>query len=118
MESQNSRLELSNFLFQCFESLKVYGKEPEQMKSVNSMFQLVLSDYNIEDIRRAFAYYLKHNTDLPAPADIVNIIERGDKPPLDKTVYVSISKKLAENRTKDEWQYMRDYEKFMITGKN
>jgi len=88
------------------------------MKHVNSMFQLVLADYPIDKIRSAFTYYLKFNSDLPAPADIATIIERGNKPPFDRAVYVAISKKQAEDRTSDEWKYMRDYEHFIVTGKN
>lgn len=118
IDHPEGRLELSEFLFQCFDALKVYGKEPDQMKHVNSMFQLVLADYPIDKIRSAFTYYLKFNSDLPAPADIATIIERGNKPPFDRAVYVAISKKQAEDRTSDEWKYMRDYEHFIVTGKN
>lgn len=96
----------------------MYGKEPEQMKNLNSMFQIVLADYTYEQVQSAFAFYLKHNTELPAPADIVNIIERGNKPPLDRAVYVAISKKEAHQRTGDEWAYMREYEHFQLTGQH
>lgn len=118
------RQELTNFLFQCFDALKVYGKEPGQMKAVNAMFQLVLSEYPIDKIRDAFAFYLKHNSDLPAPADIATIIERGNKPPFDKAVYTSICKRLAADPyaygviTHAEHQYKTDYEKFIVSGKN
>lgn len=116
IEDANARKQLSNFLFQCFDALKVYGKEPEQMKNLNSMFQMVLADYTYEQIQSAFAFYLKNNTELPAPADIASIIERGNKPALDRSVYVSISKKEAAQRTSEEWQYMREYEYFQLTG--
>ena len=66
---------------QCFEALKTYGKEPEQMVAVANMFQMVLSDYPISKIKSAFKTYLKTNSELPAPADIVHLIERGNKPP-------------------------------------
>jgi len=103
-------------LFQCFQSLKLYGKEPEAIESTVAMFQLVLADYEPSDIRKAFAVYLKRHTEMPAPADIASLIDRDGKPPLDRAVYVTISKKLAEDRTSTEWAYMRDYEKFAVNG--
>lgn len=105
-------------LYQCFQSLKLYGREPEAFESVVSMHMMVLADYPMHAIKSAFAYYLRHNNELPAPADIANIIERGNKPPFDKAVYVSISKKYIEDRTRAEGEYMREYEQWMITGKN
>ena len=113
------KAELSNLLFQCFDTLKIYGKEPEQMKSINALFQFVLADYHIVKIREAFVFYLKHNNELPAPSDIVQIIERGgNKPPFEKSVYIAITRKPPEERTSDEWQYMSDYQKFIIRGEN
>ncbi len=61
---------------------------------------------------------LKRGHGLPEPADIATIIERGNKPPFDKAVYVSISKKDMADRKSHEWQYMKDYERFIVTGKN
>lgn len=80
------------------------------------MFQMVLADYPYDKIGDAFKAYLKFNNDMPAPADIVNIIERDGKPPFEKAVYVSISMKRGEDRSPEEWKYMKDYEKFMIGG--
>lgn len=100
----------------CFDGLKVYGKEPEALENAVKLHNFVLADYPIDKIMDAFAYYLKKWNELPAPADIANIIERGNKPPFDKTVYVAISKKDASERSSDEWAYMRDYEDFMLRG--
>lgn len=118
MQDSKGRQELTNLVFQCFQGLKTYGKEPEQLESVNGMFQLVLADYPIEKIRQAFAFYLRRNSEMPAPADIAQIIDRGNKPPFEKAVYVSISRKSAEHRTSEEWAYMRDYEAFIVSGKS
>lgn len=105
-------------LLVCYDGLKVYGKDPEQLDNLNKLFQLVLADYPIESIEAAMRFYMKHNTEMPAPADIANIIERGNKPPFDRSVYVSISKKHAEDRRPSDWEYMRDYERFMISGRH
>ena len=110
-------------MFQCFQSLKVYGKEPEALESVVAMHNLVLADYPIQKIREAFAFYLRHNNELPAPSDIANIIERGGKPAFDRSVYLSLVKRKQADPyaynvlTSDEHQYIKDYEKFMVSGK-
>lgn len=104
-------------LAQSFQALRTYGKEPEQIEAVIGVFNLVLADYTFSQIEAAFAYYLKTSNEMPAPADIAIIIERGNKPPFERSVYISITKKHGEDRNADEWQYMRDYEKFIISGK-
>lgn len=98
------------------DALKTYGKEPEQLEAATKMFLFVLADYPVQKIIDAMAYYAKHNSDFPAPADIANIIERGNKPPFDRSIYVSLSKKEPEDRTSDEWAYMREYERYQIKG--
>jgi hypothetical protein len=98
------------------DALKTYGKQPEQMESVTKLFMFALADYPTEKIIDAMAYYVRNYTDFPAPADIVQIIERGNKPPFDRAVYTSISKKHPADRSSDEWAYMREYERFSIDG--
>ena len=115
-ESQESKRQLTNLIFQCFQSLKLYGKEPEALEEINAMFHFVLADYPLEKISQAIAFYLKTNDQMPAPADIAMIIERGNKPPFDKSVYIAVCKKNGEDRTPEEWEYKNDYEKYMISG--
>lgn len=104
-------------LHQSFQSLKLYGKEPESLEATITMFQLVLADYRFEYIEKAFVFYLKNNSEMPAPADIATIIERGNKPPFERSVYISATRKQPEERTADEWAYIREYERFNHTGK-
>lgn len=119
LDDQEGRKLLTNLLSQCYDALKVYGKEPEQLDNLNKMFHLVLADYPIEKITKAFAFYLRHYTELPAPADIARIIDRGgDKPPFERSVYNRISKKYIEDLTPEEGRYLKEYERFIITGKN
>lgn len=115
-ECPEAKKQLAVALSMFYDTLKIFGKTPEQMESVTKMFRFVLADYTYEQIQGALAYYAKHYTEMPAPADIATIIDRGGKPPFDKAVYIAISKKHAEDRDKDEWAYMRDYERFMLTG--
>ena len=105
---------LAVMLQQCFQALRVYGKEPESLASVIAMFRLVLADYAVGSITDAFRIWLKRSNEMPTPADIASIIERGGKPPLERAVYVSLSRKAAEQRTSDEWAYMREYEAYAI----
>lgn len=116
LHDQTGRETLTVMLSQSFRALKLYGKEPEDFAAIDAMFQLVLADYSIDKIKQAFAVYLKRHNELPAPADIVQIIERDGKPPLERAVYVSISKKQPEDRTTSDWSYMREYEKYSKTG--
>ena len=107
---------MAEMLTQCFQALNLFGKQPEQLAAAIPLFQMVLADYPIERIQRAFTGWLQTHSSFPAPADIVSLIERGGKPPLDRAVYVSISRKPGDQRTSADWEYMRDYEKSMMEG--
>lgn len=98
------------------DALKTYGKEPDQMEAVVKLFNFALADYPVDKIIDAMAYYVRNYTDFPAPADIVQIIERGNKPPFSPAVYTTISKKHPSDRSSEEWAYMRQYERFMLEG--
>lgn len=97
-------------LQQCFQTLRIYGKEPEAMESVVAMFRLVLADYPVEKIIAGFGAWLRRSNEMPTPADIANIIDRGGKPPLERAVYIAIGKRDAAARTSEEWAYMREFE--------
>ena len=89
------------------------------MMEVLGLFMIVLSDYTQDEIERAFARWFKNSTRFPLPADIVNIIERGGKPAFEKSVYIALQEKVkncAAMVTSDEWIYIKDYEKYMISG--
>ena len=74
------------------------------------MFRLVLADYAVGAITDAFRIWLKRSNEMPTPADIASIIDRGGKPPLERVVYVAIAKRDAAMRTSEEWAYMREFE--------
>lgn len=97
-----------------FDALKTYGKEPKQLDSVKKLMQFALSDYNIQQVREAFAFYFKHYEEFPTPAAIVNIIERGGKPPFERSIYINLTKKRPEERDSDEWAYIREYERSQL----
>lgn len=90
------------------------------MVAVANMFQMVLADYPIGKIKAAFKAYLKTNSDMPAPADIVHLIERGNKPPLNQAVYIELCRRdRAERFSQFTWEreYIRDYERFQMSGR-
>lgn len=113
-DDPNSKTRLNEALLMAFDALKTYGKEPEQLDSVKKLMHFALADYPWQKIQDALAFYFRHNTEFPAPADLVQIIERGNKPPFDRAVYTTLSKKHPADRTSDEWAYMREYEAFML----
>lgn len=115
-DDAESKTRLNEALLMAFDALKTYGKEPEQLDSVKKLMHFALADYPWQKIQAALAYYFKHNSEFPAPADIVQIIERGNKPPFDKAVYTTISKKHPADRNSDEWAYMREYEAWILHG--
>ncbi len=107
---------LAVMLQQCFQTLRIYGKEPESLESVIAMFRLVLADYAVGAITGAFRIWLKRSNEMPTPADIASIIERGGKPPLERVVYVAIGQRDPATRTSEEWAYMREFEAAIIAG--
>jgi len=120
MHDEKGKAELSVLLLQCYDGLKTYGKEPEQLKGLNGLFQVILADYPMDKIREAIVYYLNTNSGMPDPGDIVQIIMRGNKPPFKGSVYVRLSQKrqeFPEDMTHEEWEYIKDYEKFIVSGK-
>ena len=108
---------LSNLLAQCFDIFPLYGREPEAADNIRKAFRLTLADYPIDRIKAAFRYHLKISKDFPVPADIVSIIERGNKPPFERSVYIALSRKDKEFLTHDEWDYLKEYERFVTCGK-
>ena len=108
---------LSNLLAQCFDIFPLYGREPEAADNIRKAFRLALADYPIEKIKAAFRYHLRISKDFPVPADIVSIIERGNKPPFERSVYIALCRKEKEFLSDEEWAYIRDYDRFVFSGR-
>jgi hypothetical protein len=89
-DDPESKTRLNEALLMAFDALKTYGKEPEQLDSVKKLMHFALADYPWKKIQDALAFYFRHNTEFPAPADLVQIIERGNKPPFDRAVYTDV----------------------------
>jgi hypothetical protein len=108
---------MTKVFYGCCAVFPTYGKDEEQLTDALQMFNMCLHDYTAEQIKGAFLAWMKSNKQFPTPADIINLIERGNKPAFDRAVYTSISKKQPEDRIDEEWEYMKDFEKFQILGK-
>ena len=115
-QDSQGRAALAVMLQQCFQALNLYGKEPEQIEAAINIHQMVLAPFPIDQVRAAFGKWLETHDTFPAPSNIVNLIKRGGKPPLSEAVYVSISKKPGDQRTKDDWRYIEDYENHIRRG--
>lgn len=96
--TKSEQAEVSLLVRQCFDVLDVYGKTPEQLTNIIKAFVLQLSEYPYAAIRDAFRQYLKRNSKMPTPADIVNIID----PPKevwepDWAAYVALKKRVQRD---------------------
>lgn len=116
MNDVEGRKTLAGLLGRCFDIYPLYGREAEAAINIRRGFLLVLGDFPIEKIVEAFNYHLKHFREFPVPADIAHICLRGNKPPFQAAVYIAIQKKYDDQRTPADWQYIKDYEKFITTG--
>ncbi len=101
---------LAAMLMQCFDGLKLYGKEPEQIENAVKLFRMVLADFPSDKIQSAFVTHLQRSSEMPTPSDIVQLIKRGNKPPLNKEIYIALSRKEDYQRSHAEDAYMREYE--------
>lgn len=91
-QSAEAQRHLATLIVQCFAALKVFGKEPEHIRDTIALFQRVLAPYSLRQVSAAFDEYVSRNSDMPSPADIVNIIDPPNKE-LSAAVYVSLQKK-------------------------
>ena len=97
---------LAAMLHKCFDTLKLYGREPESLDAVQSMFAFVLGCYPIALIEKGFCEYIGRNDEMPTPANIRNIIDPPPPTP-DWAAYVGIRQKIRDGI----WvmQEQRDY---------
>ena len=76
-----SKAQLTKLLEQVCALQKQYGKTPAELEILVEGFSWVLADHSIVKIMAAMREYIQHNSDIPAPADILKIIEKQSKPP-------------------------------------
>lgn len=107
---------MAKVFYGCCSVYPTYGKDNQSLVDALQMFNMCLFDYTGQEIKDAFIAWMRSNKQFPTPSDIISLIERKGKPAFDKTVYLNLSKKAPQDRTDDEWQYMREYEKWQVSG--
>ena len=110
--NKDSQSRLTSLLLICFDTLDTFGKEPEQLKNLEVMFQMVLGRFTIDAVTEAFSQYMETKTVMPKPADIVRIIE---PPKVERkwcaVTFIDLQRQQREGQfmTKAETQYMHDF---------
>ena len=103
-----------------FDGQKQFGKNSEQLESMIKLFRWVMKDYPIEKIMFGLAEYVRRNSDIPTPSDIIKIID----PPIeqwkpDKSYYIKLQEILkisnfsAYALSDEERDYVNKYEEYM-----
>ena len=76
------------FMVTCFDALDTYGKTKEQLNSSIKLFVVMLAKYPAALISKAFEQWVATERKMPAPADIIEIIETDNAKLLDFVGYV------------------------------
>lgn len=69
------KAQLAELLSQCCALQKQYGKTPAELETLVEGFSWALADYTMQQIITAMREYVRNASDIPAPADIIKIIE-------------------------------------------
>lgn len=91
--------------------LKKYGEAADATAMRDNGFQLILGEYPIEKVEKAFFQYLKTNSEIPTPADIVKIIDPSTQP-LSPVFYMALKQKIQDGAyiMPEEKRYMQRFE--------
>lgn len=106
--SDSDKNNLGQFIIQCFDALDTYGKTPDQLENLCKVSIAMLSGYPMDKIIMAFNQWVKRNSKIPTPSDIVNIIDPPPAKPCWNTVR-AIENKIKEN------QFVMDGERKYLT---
>jgi hypothetical protein len=109
-ENRSAQTQLDALLLGCFTVQRIYGKEPDSLVAVNQVFHNVLGGLPGDQVVRAFQLWMQRSQEFPTPADIVGIVKRKGRPPLKESDIIAIRKKDGENRTREEWAMLREWE--------
>jgi hypothetical protein len=109
-ENREAQTQLDALLLGCFTVQRIYGKEPDSLVAVNQVFHNVLGGLPGEQVVRAFQLWMQRSQEFPTPADIVGIVKRKGRPPLKECDIIAIRKKDGQDRTREEWAMLREWE--------
>lgn len=112
------KAKLAVVIGQVFDMQKQFGKTTGQLENIIVGFCWALADYDPALVIDGLGEYIRNNSDMPTPADIVKLID--PKPPAwkpDKPYYISLKKIHDEQGPygldNDEIEYIRRYEEHM-----
>lgn len=113
-DCQDSQNKLTGLLYQVFMMQKGYGESPEDMAKREKAFQWKLGRFTFDQVLEAMERYTDVKSDIPAPADIVQILDP-EPEPLSNAMYVQLCKKAVEGYlSSDEQLYRKTYESLEI----
>ena len=115
-DEPKSKDKLDELLGTCLALQKLYGRDVANSDTIIELFQRMMGKYEAGKVIHAFETWMERSQEFPTPSDIIGLIKRAGRPPLSESMFVQISKKDGEDRTPDDWQYLRDYQAFMNDG--
>lgn len=80
------------------------------LRAASALILDVCGQYPADKVAQALEIWMSRESTFPTPADIAGLIRRGGKPPLERAVYIRISKMEYADRTDEERRYMWEYE--------
>jgi hypothetical protein len=80
------------------------------METMAHGFVAMLGDYPAEKVKKAFMTHVQREEELPTLAGIINLIKRNGRPPLKESDVIAARKKHGEDRTKHDWQIIREWD--------
>lgn len=96
--SPDDKRQLSVILSQICKMQKAYGKTAFDLETIVSGFLMFMEEYHMADILRGLKEYMKLKNDIPAPSDIIAIIDPPPEP-LSQAMYIRICKKVEDGYT-------------------
>lgn len=75
---REGRESVKDLMVICFDALDTYGKSPSQLANIVKLFLISLSDYPAPLIRRAFETWVRTQSKLPTPAEIIGLMQENN----------------------------------------
>lgn len=77
--SVRNKQQLTHLISQTCSLQKQYGKTEAELEVLVEGFSWILADYDMDKITAAFKIYIQNFSDIPAPSDILKIIEKHEQ---------------------------------------
>lgn len=65
---------MTKLLLQVYSAQKSYGDKADEFEAKDALFGMVLAEFSIEQITKAFVQHLKTSKEIPSPSEIYSII--------------------------------------------